>query len=300
MSLIEAGVPTHRCYVEGVDISHQALESAHAALYGPNSFRGSRSLMHKRLFDREDSLLRVQPQVRKCVRFIHDNVVSPTFKLANKHYDVVFCRNLLIYLTPEAQTRVFTLCRAMIGSEGLVCFGPAETEMARLAGFVPTGPGGSCFFRAKSKQTSSPTAMKQLQTHKVKRDRLVPSGSALLQRAYAEANQGNVSVAMDLCRTYLTQDSSSVDANFLMGTLHQSSRNEDLASEFFKRVVYLDPKHYEALVHLALLAEKSGYSLTAERFWERAKKSHGGSEGNDVGDELFNLPLTFLSEGDNK
>lgn len=280
MCVAEAGVPAHRSYVEGVDISARAIERARIGRYGANSFRGRRSITHKRFFDKDDGSFCVQPRIQKSVKFMQDNVVSATFKLVSHQYDFVFCRNLLIYLTPEAQQRVFALCRSMIGDEGLVCFAPAEIELARGAGFVAAGPIQACMFHSKAKRsTAVPTKIRNVDSEIAPKPMFiqhVPSqtDAESLKRAMLKADLGHFNEALELCKDYLQADSSSVEANFLMGNLYLALRDEPKAREYLERVIYLDPTHYEALVALALVAERAGNASKAKLYWTRAKKQH--------------------------
>lgn len=296
MAILEAGVPPNRCLVEGVDISENALEIARKATYGPNSFRSRRTLMHKRFFDKVDEGLAVQPQVQQCVKFFRDNVVSAQSRLTNRKYDIVFCRNLLIYLSPQAQLQVFNLCESILEEGGIVIFGPTESELARLAGFVPTGPRQACAFFKRSKKTI-PVA--PFWRHAVAGKRFTPhtetvtSGvddvteteesvkarsegraNAMLRAAMTHADNGEIHQAIQICRSYVASYGPSVEAYYLLGMLCMASHDERSATNYFEKVVYLEPTHYEALVNLALIAERSGNRQLSELYWKRARRHH--------------------------
>jgi chemotaxis protein methyltransferase WspC len=44
------------------------------------------------------------------------------------------------------------------------------------------------------------------------------------------------------------------------------------AEEFFRKTLYLEPRHAEALTHLALLAEKKGDLRAAKQLRQRARR----------------------------
>jgi two-component system CheB/CheR fusion protein len=75
-------------------------------------------------FVREGSNYRVLPDLRSMVVFTaHDVLVDPPFS----RLDMVLCRNLLIYLNPEAQTKVVSLFHFALRDAGILLLGSAET-----------------------------------------------------------------------------------------------------------------------------------------------------------------------------
>jgi chemotaxis protein methyltransferase WspC len=53
----------------------------------------------------------------------------------------------------------------------------------------------------------------------------------------------------------------------------QAGGDERRAEEFFRKTIYLDPRHAEALAHLALLAEKNGDGRAARSLRQRAQRA---------------------------
>ena len=81
---------------------------------------------------------------------------------------------------------------------------------------------------------------------------------SLLENARKLANQGHLQAAAHLCQTYMTQNPTSVSAYVLLGEVYQAGGNDDRAEQCFQKAIYLDPNHYEALMHLALLKKQRG------------------------------------------
>ena len=53
----------------------------------------------------------------------------------------------------------------------------------------------------------------------------------------------------------------------------------EAAGHFWRRCVYLQPDHYDALCHLALLAENTGEAAQASAFRQRAARVYGRRGG---------------------
>jgi chemotaxis protein methyltransferase WspC len=60
---------------------------------------------------------------------------------------------------------------------------------------------------------------------------------------------------------------------FLLAVVAQASGQNGRAETLFRKTLYLDPQHGEALAHLALLAEKSGDLRGARAYRERAQRA---------------------------
>ena len=106
------------------DVDPDAVASAREGLY-PNSIEADVST--KRLaqfFAKEDRFYRVSAELRSSVVFsVHDVLADPPFA----RLDFVSCRNLLIYLLPEAQAKVISIIHFALREGGFLLVGDAET-----------------------------------------------------------------------------------------------------------------------------------------------------------------------------
>ena len=92
----------------------------------------------------------------------------------------------------------------------------------------------------------------------------------LLADARRLADLGQLKEAEAKCRDYLAQVPDSAEAYFILGLLNELTKKLQLAEDYWKRCIYLQPDHYEALCHLALLAETNSDSATAAALKARA------------------------------
>jgi chemotaxis protein methyltransferase WspC len=99
----------------------------------------------------------------------------------------------------------------------------------------------------------------------------------LLDQAADLANKRQFSEAIALCERYLRQKGLTAPAYYLMGMICQASGDLGRAEDCFQKTVYLDPRHAEALLALALLAERRGEVLAAAGFRRRAARATAGS-----------------------
>jgi two-component system CheB/CheR fusion protein len=106
------------------DIDSEAIARAREGLY-PDTIEAEVSAERlTRFFSREDRGYRVLPELRAAVVFtVQDVLADPPFS----RIDLVSCRNLLIYLRPEAQAKVVALFHFALRDGGLLVLGTSET-----------------------------------------------------------------------------------------------------------------------------------------------------------------------------
>jgi two-component system CheB/CheR fusion protein len=121
---IEASNREIKLQIFASDVDPEAVASAREGLY-PQSIEAEVS--PKRLaqfFNREDRFYRVTPALRSCVVFtVQDVLADPPFA----RLDFISCRNLLIYLLPQAQAKIVSVFRFALREHGLLLVGNAET-----------------------------------------------------------------------------------------------------------------------------------------------------------------------------
>ena len=106
------------------DVDPDAVAIARDGLY-PNSIEADVSRERlARFFSKEDHSYRISAELRSNVVFtVHDVLADPPFS----RLDFVSCRNLLIYLLPEAQAKVISILHFALREGGLLLVGDAET-----------------------------------------------------------------------------------------------------------------------------------------------------------------------------
>ncbi|MDJ0450894.1 chemotaxis protein CheB [Methylocystis sp. JR02] len=106
------------------DVDPDAVASAREGLYSEAIEKDVSAGRLARFFTSEDHCYRVTPELRSTVVFtVQDILADPPFS----RLDLISCRNLLIYLRPEAQEKVIALLHFALRDGGIVLLGGAET-----------------------------------------------------------------------------------------------------------------------------------------------------------------------------
>ncbi len=299
MGLLDAGLAPDQFTIDALDISHAALERARLARYSANAFRNADCSFRERWFRREGQASVLDDAIRRQVRFTWGNLLDGSFVATGLDagrgpYDIVFCRNLLIYLTGEARARAEAVLDRLIAADGLLVVGAAEPPILK-GDWIPAGASSIFALRRGVRATSTaavstpaPTPPRRPRQASTAPARPVPQaapspGSSteaaalrplddVLREAGALANARRLSDALALCDAHARQASPSPQLFFLMGMLHQSAGDLDRAEGCFHKTLYLDAAHDDALLALALLAGQRGDAAMAEKYKQSAAR----------------------------
>lgn len=273
IALLEKHLPTSHFDIEGYDISKKLLSKAEIGSYGTNSFRGRDLSFREKYFNQVGSEYQVNKSVKRLIKFSYANLFDATFYLQKRQlYDVIFCRNLFIYLNRTARKRAFDIFKRLLIPEiGVLVVSPAETKLARSMGFELLHNLRDCAFLNKRIEIKLPKKpieepyIEEKPPEKPKKEIDVE----LLKKALSFADSGEFEEAANLCLEFIKKYGPDPEAYFLLGLIQHAKGHEEEAEELFKKAIYLNPKHYEALVYLNLLAVKRGDEKQAELYRQR-------------------------------
>ncbi len=122
--------------IVGTDIARDQLTRAREGLY--SQFEVQRGLpvqMLMRYFRKEDPNWRIAETIRAMVQFREFNLLSDLRALGR--FDIVFCRNVLIYFDQPTKSRVLEAISSLMPPDGLLYLGGAETVLGITTRFAP-------------------------------------------------------------------------------------------------------------------------------------------------------------------
>lgn len=117
-------------HILGTDISTQVLEKARKAVYAEDKAEPVPSVMKRRYLlrsrDRDHARVRVVPELRRTVEFGRLNFLDPDYGI-NMMFDIIFCRNVLIYFERENQRNILLKLLDHLPPGGFLFTGHSET-----------------------------------------------------------------------------------------------------------------------------------------------------------------------------
>ncbi len=108
------------------DIDSPALIHAGRGIYNSNITKNVSDQRLEKYFSKDGNGYKIKPEIRKMVIFAqHDLVKNPPY--CNMHF--ISCRNLLIYMTPILQKKIFTMLLFGLKKDGYLFLGSSENPM---------------------------------------------------------------------------------------------------------------------------------------------------------------------------
>ncbi|KAB0663821.1 PAS domain-containing protein [Oryzomonas japonica] len=144
------------------DLDRDAIDKARQGFYPDNIAADVSPERLRRFFIKEGNGYRVGKEICEMVTFATQNLIMdpPFTKL-----DILICRNLLIYLTPELQKRVLPLFHYSLNPDGVLFLGSAESISTYTDLFAALNIKSRLFRRRESVLRTEPLAFPATFTH---------------------------------------------------------------------------------------------------------------------------------------
>ena len=114
--------------IYATDINSRVLAKAKSGLYTESSFRAVDEAFKARWFTEEEpGRFRVAPSIQQCVNFSRFNLFDPGRYGLLPAFDVIFCRNVIIYFDMEAKVKVMEKFHEKLRAPGYLLLGHSES-----------------------------------------------------------------------------------------------------------------------------------------------------------------------------
>ncbi len=126
-----------RIEILATDLSTEVLEKAKAGIY--SQFEVQRGLpiqMLVKYFTQDGEMWELSPEIKAMVQFRPLNLLSDFSHLGT--FDVIFCRNVLIYFDQPTKINVLERCARILEPDGFLVLGAAETVVGLTESFKPS------------------------------------------------------------------------------------------------------------------------------------------------------------------
>ncbi|MBM3855436.1 MAG: chemotaxis protein CheR [Verrucomicrobia bacterium] len=291
MAFALASWPLELLRIDAIDISRQSLERAQRGVYGRNSFRGEQRGFRDAFFEPVGSdTWKISQRVRAPVHFATGNLLADEFAKGRRPYHAIFCRNLLIYFDRPTQARAVQTLDRLLAPGGWFAVGPSEPVLMMEYGYeLLKVKSGFVLQRATTTDSTPPLAKRPaaaavpvLPWREIARpaapaapplEEATATAAARLQAVQDLADAGRFREAKKAGEALLAQGGASAPLLFVLGVVAEATGDTTGAEALYRKTVYLDPQHTEALAHLATRAELNGDLRGARALRERAQRA---------------------------
>lgn len=144
LAMIMAEAGAEQTVIQATDIDAGVLEKARAGRYGERSVRDVPGPYMDKYFVRDGEEFVVADRLKRMVHFKQGNLLLDTF---DDHYDLIICRNVMIYFTEPAKQDLYHRFAAALRPGGILFVG--STEQIFSPGRYGLESADSFFYRKK-------------------------------------------------------------------------------------------------------------------------------------------------------
>lgn len=284
--LLGPTLPEWRVSILGTDIDADALATAREGLFGRWALRTVEPAERTALFDMEGDRFRLKPAYRAMVRFERHNMMGlldGTAPLEQDGYDLILCRNVLIYFHADLATAMVGALAARLAPDGELLVGHAEPNPGFDAVATPVDAGGVLAYRRAGTAVSTPTptlmpvapvVMPRTEPVRARAVRLVAPAEAppaaqadadVLTAVRALLAKGAVQEAVALAGTVMAARPQDPVAHYLAALGADALDDRAAAEAGYRRAVYLERGFVMAHYLLGRLCLSAGRVADARR-----------------------------------
>jgi len=272
----------------GTDLNDDVLQVARQGVYTAWALRSLSADQKADWFTKVGDRWTLKARFRGSVRFARSNLLqllgpAPPLELTN--YDLILCRNVLIYFHPDKVIDVALALVERLNPDGWLLVGHAEatpgfdqfakaTLLREVVAYRPlaaddipkptTASAPSCAPEPIGPAAIAPpmSARRSVSPAAAVHAPLVP---APIDRIRALADAGNLPAAGELCRQALVQGPQEPALHYYDGLIYHELGRLSPAEDAFRRAAYLDPDFIMAHYHLGLARLGQGKAAAGRR-----------------------------------
>jgi chemotaxis protein methyltransferase CheR len=273
--------------IDGTDLNRGYLAQAAAGKFRDWAFRSTSDEVKRECFSREGPWRTIHPRYKRWISFHYMNLVDSQFPTPwpdGTHFDLILCRNVMIYFTPEVNRRLIGQLHNSLGDDGWLVVGEAEHGLDSYQAFR-----SSDVTKARIYQKLPPPSVAleetPLEVAPIPMGALPPPAKLWIQppvhpdpvpepaRANLDglrqlANRGDWQGAAEYGQTLLSRDGLNPQIHFYQALIFENLGRAAEAQRWLRQAIYLDRDF--ALAHYQL-----GLALERDRQMPAAARSFG-------------------------
>lgn len=163
LSRILPGLKDWNIEILATDVNTRSLRKASEGIYSEWSFRGTPPWVRRAYFEpTEGGRWAIAAAIKKMVRFTPVNLMDdayPLLSICPNGLDVIFCRNVLMYFTPEGMRNVIRRFYQYLTRDGWLIVSPTETSHNLFSDFTTVNFGDVTLYRKSDKRLPATLAL---------------------------------------------------------------------------------------------------------------------------------------------
>ena len=323
----------------GTDINRPFLSQATEGRYEEWAFRGTSSELRRECFEEQIKSWRIAPRFQEGVTFQYHNLARHPFPSLLHNllaFDLILCRNVLIYFAPEVVQRIISQLAECLVPDGWLAVGHAEHGAHLQASFDAVNVPGATLYRKSGPRPERTAfdgsrmlrdiALQPISTSGASPSRSLaqkpaawgggprnprrvgpsPAARELKSRAFKScpevgrirslADRGDVDAALQLCETLIAKHPLKPIYYFYQALLLDQVAGHDAALEALIKSIYLDREFDLAHYYLGLTQQKLGNTPAAIKSFRNVLRLMKGRDRSERLPDAEGMTIADLDE----
>jgi chemotaxis protein methyltransferase CheR len=253
--------------IHGTDLNQTYLARAAAGEFRAWALRSTPDAVKRECFRKQGLVWTIHPQFKRWVSFHQMNLVESRLSMPfsmGQHFDLILCRNVMIYFKPEVSRRLIGHFHQALNEEGWLVVGATEHNLVDQSSFSPVRTAGAKVYQ----KTAAPVAkagmareQESAHTPIAEAEPRLPDMDALRLLA----DRGDWENAAEYSRKLLKEDKLNPETHFYQALILQNIGIADEPERSLRQAIYLDRNFAIAHYHLGLTLKRDGQTLAAAR-----------------------------------
>jgi chemotaxis protein methyltransferase CheR len=284
--------------IHATDLNRTFLTQAAAGKFRAGALRSTSDAVKRECFVKEGLTWTIHPRYKQWILFHQMNLMESDFSTsfpAGTHFDLIVCRNVMIYFSREVNGRLISQFHQSLGDGGWLVVGAAESNMDNLKMFSGVNAAGARLFQKmpfpsglleagpqaddpQPRSTSEPAAAAPAGHSPPRHSQpdpllVVPADLDGLRRL---ADHGDWQGAAEYGKQLLSQNGLNAEVHFYHALIFEKLGIVDEPEISLRHAIYLDRKFALAHYHLGLALKRGGQLAAAERCFGNVVKVLAG------------------------
>jgi chemotaxis protein methyltransferase CheR len=317
-----------RVGIDATDLNRGYLVQAAEGKFRAWAFRSTSDEVKRECFSKDGLIWTIHPRYKRWISFQHMNLVEREFATPwpdGTLFDLILCRNVMIYFAPEVNRRLIGQLHNSLGDDGWLVVGAAEhgldgyqafrtSDVAKARIYQKLPPPSVALEVTRLEETQEPVtvAPEPLAERKViaalpppaglwiqppvHRDPVAEPARADLEGLRQLADQGDWQRAAEYGQTLLSRDGLNPQIHFYQALICENLGRAAEAQRWLRQAIYLDRNFALAHYQLGLALERDRQMPAAARSFENVLKVLGCAPDDAIVTAGSGVTATGLKE----
>jgi chemotaxis protein methyltransferase CheR len=252
--------------IYATDLNRSYLTQAAEGKFQGWALRSTSDEVKRECFSNEGLIWTIHPRYKQWISFHHMNLVGSEFRTpltAGTHFDLILCRNVMIYFAPEVARRLIGQFHHCLGDEGWLVVGAVEHNLENYKAFRTVNAAGTTLYQKTAVPREQPVAAPRPPAAPLAKP-AEPSPENM-QGLRQLADRGDWQGAAEYGQRLLTQDRLNPSIHFYRALIFEKLGIVGEPERSLRQAIYLDRNFALAHHHLGLALTRDRQMLEAAR-----------------------------------